>query len=168
MATRTAVLPRAIRPSAGAPDWVLAAPFRAHVTYLMSNAHVPWPVIAHQASIPLATLRTLLFGRGGRSRAKITRDAATRLIGVGLDDLRWMLGAQVSAGPAGARIRLLRGHHAPWANLARYLGISVATCQGYARGEYTSCSVMFDILTQTACEAMDIIPWDEWGLEPPL
>ncbi len=143
------------------PDWVLAAPFRAHVTHLMAAAQVPWPVVAYQAGVPLATLRTLLFGRKGKPRQKIARQAAARLIELRPEDLAWMRLAQVGAGAAGTRIRLLRGHGLGWDRIADFLSLSRTDCQAIARGERTSCSAMVDILAQSACEDLDLHPWEE-------
>jgi len=142
------------------PEWVLAAPFRAHVSHLMETAQVPWQVIAYRAGVPLATLRTLLFGRHGKVRTKIAQTAAVQLIGLGADDLAWMRISQTSAEQAGTRIRLLRSHRIPWEQIADLLTINKDTCQAIARGERTSCSVMIDILTQSACAAFGFEDWD--------
>ena len=139
---------------------VLAAPFRAHVTHLISTAQVPWPLVAYQAGVPLATLRTLLFGRSGRIRPKIDYETATRLITVQPQDLAWMRHAQISTERTSSRIRLLRGRHAAWEEISRFLCLDVPTCQAIARGERTSCSIMTDILAQMACDVMGF-QWDE-------
>jgi len=142
------------------PEWVLAAPFRAHVSHLMETAQVPWQVIAYRAGVPLATLRTLLFGRHGKVRTKITSGAAAQLIELGTDDLTWMRRSQTSAEKAGTRIRLLRSRQIPWEQIADLLTLDKDTCQAIARGERTSCSVMIDILTQSACDAFGLEDWD--------
>jgi len=142
------------------PNWVLAAPFRAHVSQLMEVAQVPWQVIAYRAGVPLATLRTLLFGRHGKVRTKITQESAEQLIGLGADDLAWMRMAQTSAEGAGARIRLLRSRDISWQQIAELLALDKDTCQAIARGERTSCSIMVDILTQSACDAFGLDPSD--------
>lgn len=145
------------------PQWVLAAPFRAHVVHLMETAQVPWPVVAYQAGVPLATLHTLLFGRHGKLRTKITHYAATQLIELRTEDLAWMRNSQVSAENTGTRIRLLRSHLITWAQIADALVLSEETCQAIARGERTSCSVMVEVLAQSACAAIGLDPWDEVG-----
>ena len=142
------------------PEWVLAAPFRAHVSHLMEAAQVPWQVIAYQAGVPLATLRTLLFGRHGKVRTKITQSAAVQLLETAADDLTWMKLTHISAEKAGTRIRLLRSHRIPWEQIADLLTLNKDTCQSIAWGERTSCSVMVDILTQSACDAFGLDPWD--------
>ncbi|MCL2735736.1 MAG: hypothetical protein FWD75_03770 [Propionibacteriaceae bacterium] len=140
--------------------WVLAAPFRAHVVHLMNNAQVPWPAIAYQSGVPQATLRTLLFGRNGKARTKIAHHAASQLIALRPEDLRWMRVSQVSAGRAAARIRILRGRGIPWEQISAYLHLDVETCGAMARGERTSCSAMVDILAQAACESIGIHSWE--------
>ena len=144
-------------------DWVLAAPFRAHVTHLMETAQVPWPAVAYQAGVPLATMRTLLFGRGGKVRPRISKQSAQLLIELRMEDLRWMRVSQVSAERAGARIRLLRGRHISWEKISAFLSIDEATCQAIAHQERTSCSVLTDILAQSACEAAGFHPWEDLG-----
>ena len=143
------------------PEWVLAAPFRAHVTHLMETAQVPWPIVAYQAGVPLATLRTLLFGRHGKARIKITHQAATQLIDVRTEDLRWMRHSQISAERTGTRIRLLRSRHMSWEQIAEFLDIDISFCQSLARNERTCCSVMVDILAQSACETIGLSRWDD-------
>jgi len=138
------------------PKWVLAAPFRAHVTHVMETAQVPWQVIAYQAGVPLATLRTLLFGRHGRVRAKITQQSAERLIRVGAQDLAWMRISQTSAEKTGTRIRLLRSRQISWQQIVELLDLDKDTCQAIAWGERTSCSVLVDILSQSACDTLGI------------
>jgi len=159
-APRTLPTTRPVAAETG-PGWVLAAPFRAHVTHLMSSAQVPWPVVAYEAGISLATLRTLMFGRHGRLRSKIAYDAAIRLIELRPEDLRWLRVAQVNADQVGARIRVLRSAGAEWADIAKWLTIDVATCQAIARGERCSCSTMLDVLAQAACAVAGCLPWED-------
>jgi len=144
-----------------APDWVLAAPFRAHVIHLMSTAQVPWPVVAYQAGVPQATLRTLLFGRQGKARTKITHQAAERLLDLRTEDLAWMRHAQVSAERAGGRIRLLRSHRQSWTQIAEFLELDEETTRAIAHSERTSCSVMVEVLTHAACHAIGLHPWED-------
>ena len=141
-------------------NWVLAAPFRAHVNHLMEAAQVPWPIIAHKAGVPVPTLRTLLFGRHGKVRSKISYQAASRLIALRPDDLVWLRTSQISAERAGARIRQLRGHQMSWKDIADWLFMDVATCQAIARCEQTYCSIMVEVLAQSACHANGMMTWE--------
>ena len=135
-------------------SWVLAAPFRAHVAHLMTTTHIPWPIIAYQANVPLATIRTLLFGRDGRARPKIIRSAARRILNLTAEDFRWVRVHQVSAAETGARIRRLRARGVGWEGLSGFLGIDVSTCQAIAHGQHEMCSVMVSALARAACELM--------------
>jgi len=126
----------------------------------MNTAQVPWPVIAYQAGVPLAAVRTLIFGRGGKVRPRITHTFAARLIDVCVEDLRWMRTSQISAENTGMRIRLLRSLHIPWQEISAFLELDEETCQGIARGERTSCSVMVDVLALSACAAVGLAPWE--------
>ncbi|MDR2975115.1 MAG: hypothetical protein LBV00_10480 [Propionibacteriaceae bacterium] len=154
----TATIAHARLRGAERPKWVLAAPFRAHVNHLMSTAQVPWPAIAYQAGLPPATLRTLLFGRNGKIRTKITQQAATRLIELRPEDLSWMRRAQVPADTAGMRIRLMRSHGLTWERIAGLLNLDHDQCQAIARGERSSCSAVVGILAQVGCEAIGVEP----------
>ena len=132
--------------------WVIAAPFRAHVAHLMRATSLPWPVIAHQANVPLATIRTPLYGRGGRLRPKIIRSSARRLINLRAEDLTWVRVVQVSAEETGSRIRRLRAKGVNWSTLGGFLGLDVGTCQAIAQGRQQTCSAMVSILARVACE----------------
>jgi len=142
-------------------EWVLAAPFRAHVIHLIETAQVPWPVVAYQAGVSLGTLRTLLFGRHGKARSKIAQESASRLIELRTDDLSWMRSASVSSRNLATRIRMLRSRHVAWGRIAAFLGVSEEICQEFARGERCSCTVLVDVLAQSACELIGLSPWEE-------
>lgn len=152
---------RIVNTSVDKNEWVLAAPFRAHVIHLMETARVPWPVIGYQAGVPLGTLRTLLFGRNGKLRTKIAQPSALRLIELRTEDLSWMRASSVSAETAGARIRMLRSRHISWENISCFLGLDEQTCQEIAHGERCSCTVLVDILAQSACELAGFNPWED-------
>ena len=142
-------------------DWVPAAPFRAHVHRLMRQSGVPWPVVAFLAGTPLATVRTLVIGRGGKLRPRVHRHAAQQLIRLRENDLRRTRLDQVPAEPTGERIRLLRARGVSWAAIAQHLQLTQTTCQEIAQGRRTSCSVMVEILSSTACELAGILPWED-------
>jgi len=160
---RTTVVRPTLPTQQGEDHWVLAGPFRAHVSHLVTTAQVPWPVVAHRAGVSLGTLRTLLFGRNGRMRPKIGTMAARRLLNLRMEDLRWMRGSQVSSERAGMRIRRLRGLNLSWEMIARYLTVDVLTCQELAHGERSSCSVMIDVLSQCACAEAGLPSWQDFS-----
>jgi hypothetical protein len=76
--------------------------------------------------------------------------------------------SQTSAATTGARIRLLRSHEISWPQIAELLTLDNDTCQAIARGERTSCSVMTDILAQSACDSFGLDPWDTDDPEPTI
>ncbi|MCL1923884.1 MAG: hypothetical protein FWG15_08560 [Propionibacteriaceae bacterium] len=143
------------------PEWVSAAPFRAHVSHLIQNAEVPWPVVAYQAGVPQAALRTLMQGRQGRVRTKISQDLASRLINLRPQDLHWMRTSQVNAQRTATRIRNLRTAGKSWSDIARFLTIDVATCAAIARGERSCVSVMIEVLAHCACAQAGLPTWED-------
>ena len=68
--------------------WVLAAPFRAHVHYLMETSQVPWPDIASKAGVSLSAMHTLLFGRNGHPRQKVPYQVAKALFTLEPENLK--------------------------------------------------------------------------------
>jgi len=68
--------------------WVSAAPFRYHVQHLMASTGVPWQVIAVVADLPQQQVRSLLYGRDGRRRSRLSPYAARRLLALDAAQLR--------------------------------------------------------------------------------
>src|SRR5665647_1129626 len=56
--------------------WVSAAPFRYPVHHLMTATGVPWQVMAVVADLPQQQVRSLLYGRDGRRRSRLSPYAA--------------------------------------------------------------------------------------------
>lgn len=141
-------------PEAWAPKkWVPAAPFRRYVVHLMEAAAVPWRVVAHQAGVPASTLHTLVYGRGGRPRPRLERDAAELILGVSVRDLTALRGQLVDSRLTRHRIAQLRAAGAEWEEVAHYLGLSQPQCQGLANAETRFCTAWVDALARAACEA---------------
>ena len=59
---------------------MLAAPFRAHLGWLIDLTGVPWTELAAHARVPPAVVHRLLYGRNGRWPARIPRVHAHRLL----------------------------------------------------------------------------------------
>ena len=154
-------VPNAVETIEDRNEWVLSAPFRAHVIHLMETAQIPWPVVAFQAGVPLYTVRTLIFGRAGKIRPKIALEAARNLIGLHMEDLNWTRYAYISAENTAMRVRCLRSLGIPWQHISHNLTLDLETCQAIARGERTSCSVMVDILAQCACAQVGLQSWED-------
>ncbi|MCL1907632.1 MAG: hypothetical protein FWG08_06970 [Propionibacteriaceae bacterium] len=155
----------ATRPStpalAPSQEWVIAAPFRAHVSHLIHNAEVPWPVIAYQAGVPQGVLRTLLFGRQGKLRPKIPQDVALRLVSLRPQDLVWMRVTQVRAERTGTRIRNLRTANKTWPDIAQFLHIDMESCRAIAHGQQSYVSVMVEVLAHCACGQVGLASWED-------
>lgn len=81
-------------------DWVSAAPFRAHVLSLMSQTGLPWRTIAIAADVPSPAMRTLLFGRAGKSRPFLYGPHARRLLALSGDSLRMVAGSPRRSTPS--------------------------------------------------------------------
>ncbi|MCW5952219.1 MAG: hypothetical protein KIT69_08180 [Propionibacteriaceae bacterium] len=60
-------------------DWVLAAPFRAHLHHLQSSTGLSWEVLAWAAGVSPALVRHLVFGNNGRFSRRISPLPARRL-----------------------------------------------------------------------------------------
>ncbi len=123
-----------IQPTGPNTQWVLAAPFRAHVSHLIGNAQVPWPVVAYQAGVPRGALRTLLYGRHGKLRGKISHGVAQRLLDLRLADLSRLRATQTMAEPTSERIRLLRARGVTWERISQFSGLTPADCQRLGNG----------------------------------
>ena len=65
--------------SLGQHDWVLAAPFRAHLHHLRVSTGLPWEVLASAAGVSPALVRHLVFGNNGRFARRISPLTARRL-----------------------------------------------------------------------------------------
>ncbi len=107
----------------------------------------------------MGTLRTLLFGRQGRLRSKISHGTARRLFEVRLDDLARLRLSQTSAQSTGERLRRLRRWGVDWAQISAFIGLDQTDCQRLASGTPACCSVMTAILVQSACEHFGLESW---------
>lgn len=139
-------------------DWVNAAPFRAHVVHLMNNAQVPWPVVAYQAGVPRAAVRTLLFGRNGHIRPKIAYRVGESLLALRPDDLAWLRTGQIDATRTGRHLRALRAYRLTWTQISHLVQLDQATCQAIAAGHQPWCAALTDVLAQCACEQAGLTP----------
>lgn len=60
-------------------DWVLAAPFRAHLHQVRAVTGLPWEVIACAAGVSPTLVRHLIYGDNGRFARRISPLTARRL-----------------------------------------------------------------------------------------
>ena len=59
--------------------WLPAAPFRSLARHLMNSHGLGVEELAVQAGLPVAAVRTLIQGRGGRARPRVARFVAQGL-----------------------------------------------------------------------------------------
>ncbi len=68
--------------------WVDAAPFRAQLRHLMASASLSAEDVARAVGISPRLAERLLYGRNGRALRRVSRDTASRLLRVSVDQLR--------------------------------------------------------------------------------
>jgi hypothetical protein len=131
-------------------QWVAAAPFRYHVQHLIAATGVPWQMVAIAAELPQQQLRTLLYGRDGRRRPRLSPYAARRLLAVTREQLSAM---RIQRAPAS----LVRGNLAALLHdgvtieaLATWLDLDVGTVAKLADGAGT-CTVVTGAMVRLAC-----------------
>ena len=130
--------------------WVSAAPFRYHVQHLMAATGVPWQVIAVVADLPLEQVRTLLFGRGGRLRPRMSPYAARRLLALDAELLNRLRARTIPAQMAQRSLAALLADGASLVSLAEWLRLDLHSTQQLAVGAGT-CSATLDIMLHLAC-----------------
>jgi hypothetical protein len=130
--------------------WVSAAPFRYHVRHLMAATGVPWQVVAVAADLPQQQIRTLLFGRDGRHRPRLSPYAARRLLALDAAQLRHLqirnLPAHVVADSAKALLSDGMSLH----EIAEWLELDLHSTRRVVSG-VGECSLSMDILLRLAC-----------------
>ncbi len=130
--------------------WVAAAPFRYHVHHLASATGVPWQVIAVVAGLPQRQVRTLLYGRGGHLRPRLSPYAARRLLAVDVDRLRRLQLRDVPMSVPAERARALIADGMSLAELADWVHLDVHSMSRFVEGA-GQCSHVTDILLRLAC-----------------
>lgn len=61
-------------------DWVLAAPFRAHLQHVQAATGLPWEALARAAGVSPTLIRHLVFGNNGRYPRRISPLTARQLV----------------------------------------------------------------------------------------
>lgn len=139
------------------PDsWVIAAPFRYHVRQLVATTGVPWPVVAFVADVPLAQVQTLLFGRGGQLRPRMSPYAARRLLRVNEPVLLALRATPAPASYVAEGIRQLLADGMAAGHLAAWLGIDAEALERLAQAR---CHVtrVTEILVTVACRRRGLV-----------
>jgi hypothetical protein len=129
METTGAVLETVLetRNDAAVRPWVDAAPFRAHLRYLMSVGQMSSSAVALLAGVSPRLAHRLLHGRGGRPLKRIAPVTARRLLRVTASEARAVRTRVVPARATTQHLGRLRA--AGWSDddLADLLGVGHAT-----------------------------------------
>lgn len=144
-----------LKPHAAA-DWVLAAPFRSHLRWLIDSTGVPWRVIALQAAMPAHQIRHLLLGRGGRPVRRLHRNCAARILAVTPQQVQSLHTTIVPAAAAAARVRRLLSAGVGLEATAAFLGLTLDETRGLAAGRLRTCRRITELRATAACEARQL------------
>ena len=135
--------------------WVSAAPFRYHVHHLMAATAVPWQVIAVAADLPQQQVRSLLYGRDGRHRSRLSPYAARRLLALDATQLRRLQVREIPASVVTDSVRALLADGASLESIAGLMRLYLHSTSQLADGS-GSCTQANAIMLHLACV--------HWGL----
>ncbi len=130
--------------------WVAAAPFRYHVQHLMAATGVPWQVIAVAADLPQQQVRTLLFGRDGHRRPRLSPYAARRLLALDALQLRKLQVRDLPAHFVTDSADALLAHGVTLVEIATWLDLDLYSARRLVSGG-GECSRTMDIMLRLAC-----------------
>jgi len=130
--------------------WVSAAPFRYHVHHLMAATAVPWQVIAVAADLPQQQVRSLLYGRDGRHRSRLSPYAARRLLALDATQLRRLQVREIPASVVTDSVRALLADGASLESIAGWMGLDLHSTSQLADGS-GSCTQANAIMLHLAC-----------------
>ncbi|HEY8662347.1 MAG TPA: hypothetical protein VIL68_01910 [Propionibacteriaceae bacterium] len=114
--------------------WVSAAPFRYHVHHLMAATGVPWQVMAVVADLPQQQVRSLLYGRDGRRRSRLSPYAARRLLALDATQLRRLQVREIPAHLVMHSVHALLADGASLESIARWLRLDLHSTSQLAAG----------------------------------
>lgn len=138
------------------PQWVAAAPFRYHVQHLVATTGVPWQVVAMVAHLPQQQVRTLLFGRDGQRRPRVSPYAARRLFAVSREQLLMLRSERLPARLVSENISLLLDDGVAVDDLADWLGQQPETVTRLQSG-VGDCSLVTSAMLRLACVERGIL-----------
>jgi len=130
--------------------WVSAAPFRYHVQHLMAATGVPWQVIAVAADLPQQQVRTLLFGRDGHRRPRLSPYAARRLLALDIEQLRRLQVRDLPAHFVKDSAHALLAAGVSLSEIAQWLDLDLYSTRRLVSG-VGECSQTMDIMVRLAC-----------------
>lgn len=136
------------------PDWVDAAPFRAHTRALITETGLPWRIIAAYAEVSPRALHTLLHGRrNGQPVRRLHVSVARALTATSVESIHQAATTQTDAGPVRALLHALTRLGVTQPAVTDYISaddwhqISQTTapsCSMAARAQVTAC---YDLIT---------------------
>lgn len=138
--------------ASGATEWVLAAPFRAHVRHVGEVTGMPWRVLALVAGVQPALMRSLLFGRQGRQVRRLHIVTARLLLALDATTLRLLGGRRCRAEHTRGRIRDLLGD-LDADELAAMTRCSTSELTALAEGDQTTCNAITALLVHAVWDA---------------
>jgi len=140
-------------------DWVLAAPFRAHLRHLQAATGLPWGVLARAAGVSPSLVQHLVLGRNGRHQRRISRASARRLIALDRAALARLGLDWVPANRTRQQVRRLLADGADPDRLAAWCRLTKREFLGLARA--SRCSRLVALLVDAACPPHLVTPVDE-------
>jgi predicted transcriptional regulator len=140
------------------PNWVEAAPFRAHVRQLITDCGLTWRIVAVLAEVPSAALRHLLHGRQGHVVTRLHPMVAERLFRLTADSV-----ADAARRPrpvAETSTVLQRLLERGWTaeELGRRCGLPAEELSNIADGRQTGCSQLTAAVVKAAAQALWATP----------
>lgn len=130
-------------------DWVLAAPFRAHLRQLQAGTGLPWAVLALAAGVSPALVRHLVHGNRGRKPHRLAPESARRLIGLDGAQLARLGTEWVPAARTVQRLGELLAGGADPRRLAAWCRLTPAELA--ALSQAARCTRLLALLVEAAC-----------------
>ncbi|MGB4272089.1 MAG: hypothetical protein WBJ44_06805 [Propionicimonas sp.] len=130
-------------------DWVLAAPFRAHLVHLQAVTGLPWAALAAQAGVSPTLVDHLVFGRRGRRVTRLAPESAARLLAVTSAGLAALSGAWVPTAATAHRLELLVTDGCSVHDLADWCRLTPTAL--LALPESPRCTRLTELLMSAAC-----------------
>ncbi len=135
------------------PGWVLAAPFRAHLRYLIDTTGLPWRALALAAGVEPSVVRGLLHGRAGRPLKRLDPDSAARLLRLSPATVDQMSRRRVPCEGLLREVAELYADGATVEDLSRWLRLPAPQVRALLAGRATYCSALTALLGQALSSA---------------
>jgi hypothetical protein len=130
----------------------------------MAATAVPWQVIAVAADLPQQQVRSLLYGRDGRHRSRLSPYAARRLLALDATQLRRLQVREIPASLVTDSVRALLADGASLESIAGWMRLDLHSTSQLADGS-GSCTQANAIMLHLACVhrglLMEPVPWRE-------